>query len=37
MPKEKGKKKILYEAQEWCRCDIHKIDYPCSEGCPKCK
>jgi len=34
---EESKKGTLKEAKRWCHCDIHGIDYPCAEGCPKCK
>jgi len=38
MSKEKSeeKKEIEELAKEWCYCPIHKIEYLCEDGCPKC-
>lgn len=21
----------------WCHCEIHKLNYPCRDGCPYCR
>ena len=32
--KKRGNK--VSSVKAWCHCDIHNIDYPCVEECPKC-
>jgi hypothetical protein len=34
---KKKKGKTIEETKAWCHCGIHNIDYPCADGCPKCK
>ena len=33
--KEEGRR-VLKEMR-MCHCNIHDIDYPCADGCPRCK